>query len=312
MLVRSRKPKSDHPKAVDEEEGTRAERDPPELSAGAKSDCGNRVRKSFPNLIVLLVGTLSLWGLYQMRHRPKHHTLVILIRSGAKNSAHRLQSIKNTWASGLDDGQLHIMKSNEKCRQKYGDNHWEGLTCLEASTHTEIMNRMDFSWLLVVDDDTYVFAARLTKLLDTFDPRRLQVFGSPGCGNCGGGRKGLCGGGGYFLSRQSLLHMAGMSDGPVPANVSQAFIDHFMQEPDRVWADVRFACVAQDMGLLLLEQPGMYGNPMDEKEETEAILLKANGPEYQGHPVTPPLVFHRVNDATHMERIHHLAETVAF
>lgn len=195
------------------------------------------------------------------------------------------------------------MRGNEGCRQRWGDNHWEGLTCLEANAHVEIMNRTDFTWLLVVDDDTYVVVDRLTSLLKTLDPRRLQVFGNSNCGDCGGGRKGLCGGGGYFLSRQSLLHMAGMSDGPVPPSVSQAFIDHFMQKPDNVWCDVRFGCVAQDMGLRLVYQDGMYGNPI----ENEAALSKI----IRLKKYKPPLVFHAVRNASYMEKIHRLIVKMA-
>ena len=236
-----------------------------------------------------------------------HHTLIILLRTGAKTSATRRESIKKTWASGLADNQLKIMGANEGCRQKWGDNHERGLTCLEANAHTEIMNRTDFSWLLVVDDDTYVVIDRLTNLLDTLDPRRLHAFGVPGCGNCGGGRKGFCGGGGYFLSRQSLLHMAGMSDvsgGRVLASVSQAFVSHFMEEPDNIWCDVRFACVAQDKGLRLVDVKGMYGNHIEDgKSLSQIIRLKKEDP--------PALVFHLVRNASYMERIHRMVVEMA-
>ena len=235
-----------------------------------------------------------------------HHTLMILLRTGANTSAIRRESIKKTWASGLADNQLKVLGGHEGCRQKWGDNHWWGLTCLEANAHTEIMNRTDFSWLLVVDDDTYVVVDRLTNLLDTLDPHRLQAFGAPGCGDCGGGRKGFCGGGGYFLSRQSLLHMAGLSDvsdGHVPPSVSQAFVDHFMKGPDNEWCDVRFACVAQDTGLRLVEQEGMYGNGIeDEKSLSQIIRLKKE---------KPPLVFHLVRNASYMERIHRMVVEMA-
>ena len=93
--------------------------------------------------------------------------------------------------------------------------------------------------------------------------------------------------------------MAGMSEGPVPTAVSESFIGHFMHEPDIVWCDVRFACVAQDMGLALVTQPGLFGNPMDEKEEAEAIQRKGED---------SALVFHNVRDHDHMARIHHLVQ----
>lgn len=246
-----------------------------------------------------------------------HHDLVILLRTGLANSTSRVESIKKTWASGLG-GSITIMHANERCRRKYGDNHWEGLTCLEASMHVEIMNQTDytFSWLLVVDDDTYVFVDRLKKLLSTLDPGRRAAFGVPGCGNCGGGvqshreemlgsggRSGFCGGGGYFVSRENLFRMAGLRGRPVLPSVAHAFVDHFMQDPDRVWCDVRFACVAQEMGLELVHQPGMRGNPIESVRTEERIIrLKLDD---------PPLVFHKVGNASHMNRIHETAVAVA-
>jgi len=229
-----------------------------------------------------------------------HHKLLILLRTGSSNSTSHVQSIKQTWASGLADGQLRIMEGNERCLQKYGDNHWEGLTCLEATNHIEIMNSTltNFTWLLIVDDDTYVVVDRLTNLLDRLDPHQPAAFGTPYCGNCGKNRTGFCGGGGYFISRTNLLRMAGLRDRPVLPSVAHAFIEHFMQEPDRVWCDVRFGCVAQDMGLRLINQPGLYGNPVkDENEEKRIIRLE------EGYP---PLVFHKVSNHSQMHRIHDL------
>lgn len=235
-----------------------------------------------------------------------HHKLLILLRTGSSDSNSRLQSIKNTWASRLADGQLRIMEGNDFCRQKYGDNHWEGLTCLEAANHIEIMNSTltNFTWLLIVDDDTYVVVDRFSSLLDRLDPHQPAVYGVPGCGNCGQNRTGFCGGGGYFISRNNLLKMAGLTDQqPVMPSVAHAFIEHFMQEPDRVWCDVRFGCVAQDMGLRLINQQGLYGNPLsDENEEKRIIRLEQR---------YPPLVFHKVNNSSQMHRIHGLVVEMA-
>jgi len=210
-----------------------------------------------------------------VQKQPRHHELLVLLRSGRNVSGARLASIRDTWASGLSADQLEVMKGDEGCARMYGDNHWEGLTCLEASMHVRIMNRTDFSWLLVVDDDVYVFVDRLSELLGTLDGDRGLAFGSPGCGDCGDGRKGFCGGGGYFLSRRSILRMAGIREGPVAPGVAYSFIDHFMRQPDmvrvprsnetsclahseplqkssQVWCDVRFACVAQVSNVRLL------------------------------------------------------------
>lgn len=234
-----------------------------------------------------------------------HHRMLILLRTGSSDSSSRVQSIKNTWASRLADGQLRIMEGNDFCRKKYGDNHWEGLTCLEAANHIEIMNSTltNFTWLLVVDDDTYVVVDRFASLLDRLDPHQPAAYGVPGCGNCGQNRFGFCGGGGYFISRNNLLQMAGLLDQPVMPSIAFAFIEHFMQQPDRIWCDVRFGCVAQDMGLRLIKQPGLYGNPLsDENEEKGIIRLEQS---------FPPLVFHKVSNASQMHRIHGLVLEMA-
>jgi len=80
-------------------------------------------------------------------------------------------------------------------------------------------------------------------------------------------------------------------------------VDHFMKEPDNDWCDVRFACVAQDKGLRLVSQDGMYGNAIEDgKLLSQIIRLKKE---------KPPLVFHSVRNASYMERIHRLVVEMA-
>merc|ERR1719282_35807 len=99
------------------------------------------------------------------------------------------------------------------------------------------MNRTDFDWLLVVDDDVYVFADRLRDTLRDMDTSKAEVYGAPYCGDCGHGRKGFCGGGGYILSHRSLLRMASSAAAPVSSAAGEAFVEHFTSPPGSEWCD---------------------------------------------------------------------------
>lgn len=220
--------------------------------------------------------------------------LAVLLRTGGPSSPSRLESIRKTWGKDLEENSMFKLEDDDSCKSRYGDNHGQGLSCLEAMNHLKMMNRSDFEWLLVVDDDTYVFANRLRRTLRTMDPNKPQVFGAPYCGNCAGGGKGFCGGGGYVLSRQSLLKMASSQEGPVPPSKGEAFMQHFMTPPDNDWADVRFGCVAREKGLELVGVRGMYGYTMKNGDEDGIALMKW---------YDPPLVFHMVRNHSHMQRL---------
>lgn len=223
-----------------------------------------------------------------------HKFLAVLMRTGGPQSLSRVASIRSTWGNDLEDGSLVLLPPDPWCNSTYGDNHWRGLTCLEAKGHLHMMNRTDWDWLLVVDDDTYVFAERLRETLRSMDMSSQQVYGVPGCGNCGQGRKGFCGGGGYIISRQNLLRMASLrEDG---SRDEDAFITHFLHPPDDVWCDVRFACVAQDMNLRLTGVRGLYGNRNDDYErERQIVDLEVE---------ETPLVLHYVSNDTHMQTLY--------
>merc|ERR1719410_1887270 len=92
------------------------------------------------------------------------------------------------------------------------------------------------------------------------DTSKAEVYGSPYCGDCGGGKKGFCGGSGYMFSRQSLLKLASSSEAPVSSSAGTAFVEDMMSSPHSEWCDVAFGCVAWDKGLKLVGVKGLYGN----------------------------------------------------
>jgi len=239
-----------------------------------------------------------------MSESPKaHKLLLVLMRNGGPSSPKRLQSVASTWGQDLEEGSLTLLESNDECETKFGDNHQEGLTCLEAKAHLKLMNRTDFDWLLVVDDDTYVFAERLQDTLRNMDVDRKAVYGIPGCGSCGHvpEKRGFCGGGGYMLSRRNLRRMAHLEAAPVAKDTEDEFLRSFMAGPDHGhWCDVRFGCVAQEAGLELVEVKGLYGWSLEKRKERRIVELKQDA---------PPLVLHYIK-GEHMQlvRREHLKE----
>jgi len=225
--------------------------------------------------------------------------ILVLIRTGGPDSVERMQSVRSTWAKDFPKDAIIPFAPDADCEAKYGNNHQQGLTCLEAKHHLKLMNRTDWTWLLVVDDDVYVFADYLRTKLQVMDPLLLEVYGVPYCGMCANGKPGFCGGGGYFINRRSLLMMAPAFEPPVSEFVARGFMHDFMSEPFSDWCDVRFGCVARMRGMPLHDVKGLYGNGFEsEKQEQAVIELREQD---------APLVFHTVTDDKHMQRIHRIA-----
>jgi len=191
--------------------------------------------------------------------------LTFLLRTGGPDSSERIQAIKDTWGHSLSmgpSGQIVPFVPDNECLQTYGDNHGRGLTCLEAKNELSVAARGDFTWLLIIDDDVYVNVKNLQHALGNLDPAKSSVYGIKGCGHCEEDRGGLCGGGGYLISRQNLQELTSQK---------KVFVGQFNSEPDQEWCDVRFACTAQMHGLTLESLEGLYGWAFD----TDALEDKA-------------------------------------
>jgi len=228
-------------------------------------------------------------------------SLAVLVRTGGPQSESRMKSVTETWGGDIEKGKFVTMQSNQHCKEKYGDNHQKGLTCLEAASDLQLMNRTDFDWLLVVDDDVYVFVDRVRDTLNNVKASDARVYGVPGCGDCAGGKHGFCGGGGYILSRQSLLKMAASTSAPVSQEAGTAFLEHMMKNRGSDWADVSFGCVAMEKGLELESVQGMFGNPV---QDSKGKYDQAQEVSMVESSEVPALVFHRVSDASHMHHLH--------
>lgn len=208
--------------------------------------------------------------------------VTFLVRTGGPESQRRLSAIRSTWGKHLPKRSLQLLAPDSFCNKTYGDNHGPGLTCLEAVAELKIMQRKDFDWLVVVDDDVYVHLGNLVAQLENIATDVRAVWGIPGCGHCDGGASGLCGGGGYAVSRVNLVHMA--SAGWPPTRLEKhTFMHDFMSGPDTEWCDVRFACVAQHHGLHLKLLGGLYGWNLSSAADLDAAMRSTD---------VPPITFH--------------------
>eukprot|EP00933_Yihiella_yeosuensis_P013007 TRINITY_DN1225_c0_g2_i1.p1 TRINITY_DN1225_c0_g2~~TRINITY_DN1225_c0_g2_i1.p1 ORF type:complete len:313 (+),score=55.22 TRINITY_DN1225_c0_g2_i1:62-1000(+) len=204
--------------------------------------------------------------------------ILFLIRTGGPESKARVAAVKETWAKSLPGSSTVFFQKSEKCEKAWGDNHGEGLTCLESENELAISNtRNDFTWLAIVDDDVYVNVNNLNDALKKLNPSDKKVYGTPGCGHCnpaaGEGTSGFCGGGGYFISRENLKLITADNN---------AFSQSFNRKPDQEWCDVRFACAASTRGLQMQQLNGLY--PWAAKDAAEEHA--------QIHGGIPPLTFH--------------------
>merc|ERR1712012_470557 len=131
------------------------------------------------------------------------------------------------------------------------------------------------------------------------DPMVPEAYGAPYCGDCGKGRKGFCGGGGYIISQRSLLRMASLDEpltDEATAETRKKFVAQFVHEPSRGWCDVRFACVAQDQGLRLVGVRGLEGNGYPDDPWARTM--------FNDYRIDPPLIVHNVKNATYMKTLH--------
>lgn len=225
---------------------------------------------------------------------PRKDSVLYLIRSGGKHSKERLSAINQTWGAGFLHGRqsrivtfLDNPEALEECKLLFGDNHAHGLTCLESLNELALSERNDYTWLYIADDDVYIRTPNLERHLASLDPEEPKVWGRPGCGWCAPrGVKGLCGGGGYFISRKNLQMMVKKD--------KFDFVKQFNSEPNQQWADIRFSCVATNHGLQLVRVPGMYSN----KEQSIA------GEDAKVHSRSEPMISQHYVDPDDMRRLH--------
>eukprot|EP00928_Gymnodinium_smaydae_P055741 TRINITY_DN39226_c0_g1_i1.p1 TRINITY_DN39226_c0_g1~~TRINITY_DN39226_c0_g1_i1.p1 ORF type:complete len:340 (-),score=38.67 TRINITY_DN39226_c0_g1_i1:38-1057(-) len=175
-----------------------------------------------------------------------------------------------------------------------------GITCKEATLLTQGYD-LDADWVVVGGTDNYIFPQAFEVRLSGYDVAKPQILGIFGCGQqpeccCSDGKTGLCGGGGYAISRAALRAMIGNRT----ATAEHAFVEECIDVSNKEsqgWSDQVTSCIARRHGIDEIQLSGLHGWREDLGEVR--ILLTTPG-EVQ------PLTFHYV-PPDEMPRIHQMA-----
>jgi len=190
-----------------------------------------------------------------------------------------------------------------QCPEGHFDNY--GISCKEATVLTTGYE-LGADWIVVVGSDNYVFPKNFEERLSQEDPNKPQIFAIWGCGGgifCEDHKIGLCGGGGYAISRGALDRMIGK--GP---RASQNFIKETIQTAITVggnWSDQVTSCISRRRGVQPVNLTGLHpwmlcpgstwANPIWECEFNQELYTRTI--------MSKPLTFHYV-DPVVMHKIH--------
>lgn len=158
------------------------------------------------------------------------------------------------------------------------EDHEMGLVCKEA-TQLKMGSVRKLEWLFVGDDDLYVHTKNLARALQSYDSSKRQILGIPGCGDYG-----LCGGGGYAISRAALDKF--ISGDP------ERFVSNFMdigeswvREGKYPWSDQITAKLSKMYGIEIRNLPGLYGWKFKNNIERERAISSQLIPLLSSHYV---------------------------
>lgn len=182
--------------------------------------------------------------------------------------AQQMQAVIDTWANDVPPQKLLVVGVNGtapgvtyKQAPMCPDGHVTnpGISCKEATLLTTGY-KLGADWVVVVGSDNYVFPRNFEERLAREDANKAQILAIWGCGGgayCEDHKSGLCGGGGYAISRAALDKMVG--DGK---DASRKFIQESMQTASTVggyWSDQVTSCIARRRGVKEVDLTGLYG-----------------------------------------------------
>lgn len=208
----------------------------------------------------------------------------------------RLKPIWDTWGQLISPDLLMITSTKSATPLPAGyhhasfvltecpENHGLGLCCKEAESYKAALQYRNFDWAFVVDDDAYVLVDSVKQVLGGLNPHEKKMWGKPGCGpgSCKwGAQHGMCGGGGYALSRSTLEHMFG---GHHAEQYSPWYQEHQRMCDFMGFDDLATACMAQKDGVELAEMAGCF--PDQQSYEGIVRALAPSAPK--------ALVFHYI------------------
>lgn len=234
--------------------------------------------------------------------------------------ATRVLYILSTWGSELapqsllmvgdKEGSLlgyNVMQSNCPKHRHSGACCKVGVSLYRAYEKV-IKNRL--SWAYFTDDDAYVVVKHIVAGLRSKKKHAKTMLGIFGCAVrnvCAG----LCGGGGFAMSREALEAMVGH---PKPM-AFQAFIDEFDSYCVRcdMWGDQAVSAMAQQRRISQVEWPGLHGWLMKKRDFTQDLGVSQRVPVIGRPWLTDrepepqlPLMYHYIREEAQFRFLHRL------
>lgn len=182
----------------------------------------------------------------------------------------QLNAVAETWAKDVSSQNQKLLvvgvngsapgvtyKLAPMCEDGHINN--PGISCKEA-TLLSTGYKLGADWVVVAGSDNYVLPKNWEELLAKEDKNKPQILAIFGCGGgkyCEDGKSGICGGGGYAISKSALDKMIGKGKGS-----GQKFIKESMKTAMTVgggWSDQVTSCIARRHGVAEVQLAGLYG-----------------------------------------------------
>jgi len=230
--------------------------------------------------------------------------------------AAQLQAVEETWAKQVPPRRLLVVGVNGSnpditykqapwCQDGHVNN--PGISCKEA-TLLSTGYELGADWVVVIGSDNYVFPRRFDKMLEHADKKIPQILAIWGCGGgkyCEDHKSGICGGGGYAISRAALDAMVGEG-----VDAGQRFIQESMHQAATIgggWSDQVTSCIARRHGVKEVPLAGLYGWKLCEPGRNACPFNEA---VYRKHALfgdPKALTFHYITPQA-MRRIHDMVQ----
>mmetsp|Transcript_42893 Transcript_42893/g.80515 ORF Transcript_42893/g.80515 Transcript_42893/m.80515 type:complete len:523 (-) Transcript_42893:86-1654(-) len=191
-----------------------------------------------------------------------------IFTSPLEKYAAQLDAVLHTWGRDVPPGKLTVVGVNGtnpnvsyKPAPNCKDGHvWNnGISCKEATLLVE-GHRSGADWMVVVGSDNFVLPRNFEEELSGRNPEVPEILAIWGCGAglyCEDLQGGLCGGGGYAISRRALDLMVGEGH-----KSEQAFIKESKKTATEVcgyWSDQVTSCIARRRGVREVQLMGLQG-----------------------------------------------------
>jgi len=229
--------------------------------------------------------------------------------------AKQLQAVEETWAKLVPPQRLLVVGVNGSnpditykqaplCQDGHVNN--PGISCKEA-TLLSTGYELGADWVVVVGSDNYVFPRRFDQVLEHTDATVPQILAIWGCGEgkyCEDHKSGICGGGGYAISRAALDAMVGSEVG------ASRFVQLSMHDAATIgggWSDQVTSCIARRHGVKQVPLAGLYGWKLCEPGVTGCPFNEAGYRQRALSDSPRALTFHYI-EPQDMHRIHDIVQ----